>query len=363
MSEVRAPQAAELPKVVHFLDEYLRRDNDWSITREYPLAFSQRNLGNVRILEDQGEVLSHAVIKRLLIRTPVGLFNVAAIGSVVTHPQHRGKGLAQKVVADCLQQAEKQNCDFAILWTDLFDYYRKMGFELAGHEVSLVLENDPGPQDTEHKFLETLKVDPQALHKVYDQHSTTTLRSAQDFRSFLNIPNTRLFTSWSPDNRLLAYCVVGRGADLTGYAHEWGGGTEELLSLFKYVRHSIGQALTVITPKHCQNLIRQMEGLGATLAKGYLGMIKPVHPQHLIFKAHRLARAQGIEGFVLERQEGGYLFGYKNNLYRLPTEAAFTRLIFGPDRIADLPHIDKETQEAIGKVLPFPMWVWGWDSV
>ena len=101
MEGPRAPLQTELSDVVKFLDSHLRPEEKWSVTSEYPLAFSEGNLGNIRIITDNNEVLSHAVLRPLIMKTPAGLFKVGAIGSVVTSSDHRGQGLSTRTLESC----------------------------------------------------------------------------------------------------------------------------------------------------------------------------------------------------------------------------------------------------------------------
>lgn len=82
MSTVTTPTPEQLPRILEFLNAQLRPNAQWSIFDEYPLAFAQKNLENLRIVEVEGRIVAHALVKYLLVRSPAGLFKVAAIGSV-----------------------------------------------------------------------------------------------------------------------------------------------------------------------------------------------------------------------------------------------------------------------------------------
>ncbi len=82
--------------------------------------------------------------------------------------------------------------------------------------------------------MNSVKVDPEAILRLYSQHTTGSVRTVEDIRKFLTIPNTRVFTAWDEKNVLQAYAVEGKGADLEGYIHEWGGGVSKLLPLIKF---------------------------------------------------------------------------------------------------------------------------------
>jgi GNAT superfamily N-acetyltransferase len=356
MSEPRVPQESEVNSIIGFLDQHLRPGGTWSIAAEYPQVFNSANRNNIRVITENDKVIAHAVVKYLLIKNICGIFKVAAIGSVLTDPAHRNQGLSQKILESCLQAAEKEGADFAVLWTDLYDFYRKMGFELAGTEVSLVIESTPPLAQTNLKFLKTEKVSPDAILRLYSQHTCGTLRTTDEIRKSLQIPNARVYTAWDQQNQLQAYAVEGKGADLKGYVHEWGGGVASLLPLLAHIRQDSGAPLTVISPAHAQNLIRHLSDWDVLVNQGFLGMIRPVSYENLFFKIKRHARNLGINDFVLEKSGEGFVIGTKNDLAKIDSVGTLTRLLFGP---IDSSQLKPEFQ----KILPIPMWIWGWDSV
>lgn len=354
----------ELGEFVDFLSNQLRPGKAWSIAEEYPLAIQDGNLNNVRVIREDKNFLSAAVMKPLIIKSPAGLFKVAAIGSVVTSPEHRNQGLSQKILEDCLASARARGCDFAILWTDLFEFYRKLGFELAGSEVSLHIPKDfSAGEDADLKFMQTNKVDPEAILRLYSHHTTGSVRTAEEIRKFLNIPNSRVYTAWDSLGRLQAYLVEGKGADLDGYIHEWGGGVSKLLPLIRYAVKSQGRALNLITPSHSGNLVRTLKDAGAVDHFGVLGMIKILNAPNVALKLKKYARAMGAEDVVFEPRDGKFYFGSGEEIFHTDSEADVVRLIFGPLKASQIHNFDAATSEQLEKVFPIPMWIWGWDSV
>ena len=124
MEGPRPPAERELSEVIRFLNTHLSEKRDWSIDSEYPTALNLGNLNNIRIIKENGSVCSHAVLKIHLIKSPVGIFKVGAIGNVVTDKMYRNKGYSTKIVEQCIQVASDQGCDFSILWTNLLDTMR-----------------------------------------------------------------------------------------------------------------------------------------------------------------------------------------------------------------------------------------------
>ncbi|MCX7979369.1 MAG: GNAT family N-acetyltransferase, partial [Bdellovibrionaceae bacterium] len=331
----------------------------------YPTALTSHNVHNMRIITDADKIVSHAVLKPLIIKTPHVILKIGAIGSVVTDETRRNQGLGRMVLNDVIELARSQQCDATILWTNLFDFYRKIGFELAGTEVSLVIEKPLENIPTDHnlRFSDNPRVAPEAIFRLYSTHTVNSVRTVEDTRKFMMIPNTRVFTAWESDGSLAAYAIEGKGADLGGYVHEWGGGVSKLLPLLNWIHAKQNKPLTVICPAHASNMIQQMRRAGAAYHEGYLGMIRILNFDQLAAKIKRAFRAEGVADVVLERQNGSVLFGFGSELFTIQSESDATRMIFGPVTTSDLNFLSENARQKFSKILPLRLWIWGWDSV
>lgn len=363
MEGPRPPHEYEYKKLVEFLDRSLRPGSQWSIENEYPTTLNLSNLNNMRVIFEEESVVSHAVLKPMIVKTPILLLKVGAIGSVVTDSEHRNKGFSKQIIDSCIQTAEAQGCDIAILWTNLYDFYRKFGFELAGSEISLVVHDEFSVPDEGLRIMESNKVSPDALLKLYNQHRVFSLRNTEDMKKFLNIPNSRVYTAWDTNNNLVAYAIEGKGADLTNYIHEWGGGVSKLTALFSHIRKKAGNPITVITPAHSQNLIRTMMDLGALKTDGYLGMIKILKPAQFCAKVKKAARALGMGELIFEKRGNEFFIGRAGQVFKTDSEADIVKLAFGPTLPSELYPFDTETKKILEQIFPLQMWMWGWDSI
>jgi predicted acetyltransferase len=124
----------------------------------------------------------------------------------MTDPRFRQQGLSAQLIESCLEQAKKMGCEYAVLWTDLFDFYRRFGFELAGSEISLIL-NDHfklTKRRTDLKMIKGSKIDPSAVLRLYNLHSITSLRHLEDIKKYLQVPNTRIYSAWNANNQMEA---------------------------------------------------------------------------------------------------------------------------------------------------------------
>jgi hypothetical protein len=345
----------ELHDFLAFLSSYLRPAQAWSAA----------NLNNVRVIKDENGFLSAAVMKPLIIKSPAGLFKVAAIGSLVTAPEQRTRGFSKQILDDCLNAGRAHGCDFAILWTNLFEFHRKFGFELAGTEISLQLpvsfKPPPAPQPL--RFQMSNGVDPEAILRLYEQHTAGSVRTAEDVRNFLQIPGSRVFTAWDERNNLQAYAAEGQAADLTSCIHEWGGGVSKLLPLLGFAVKESGRPMTVMAPAHSTNLVRQLTAAGAHPHSGVLGMIKILDMPSVLAKMKKYARGVGLEDLVLEPRDGRFCLGYNDHVIQTGSESDLVRLIFGPPKASQLLPFDAETAEVFEKLFPISMWIWGWDAV
>lgn len=363
MDGPRSPVESEWPQVLTFLNQSLRSQSEWSISAEYPTALTPNNLHNMRIITDNNQVLSHAVLKPLVVKSPHVIFKVGAIGSVVTEESHRNQGLSTKVIEDCVQQATKQSCDIAILWTDLYDFYRKMGFELAGTEYSIVVEEEFQAPDPTLRLSKDPKVAAEAIHRLYSTHTVNSVRTVDETRKFLSIPKTQVYTAWDTAGQLAAYAIEGKGIDLGGYIHEWGGSVNAIVSLLSYIRREKQTPITIIIPKHSQNLLQRLREKPVTYNQGFLGMIKILNFDQLAAKLKRAFRAEGVSDIVLEKQNGQFVFGCNGDLAVVQGEANITQLLFGPVDYPALGTFKPETCEKLTKILPLNLWIWGWDSI
>lgn len=365
MLKPKAPSANEMQEVYQFLNSQLRKDLTWSVQQEYPLAFDPKNSHNIRILKEQDTVVSHAVLKTVLLKTPYAIFNVGMIGSVVTNPNYRHQGLSSQILESCIEEARQQNCDFIILWTDAFDFYRKFGFELAGTEVSLIINSQfaPARDRSDLKIIKSQQIDPQALLRLYNLHTVTSVRTPDDIKKCLHIPNSRIYTAWNKNNQIEAYAIEGKGVDLQGYIHEWGGGTSALMHLFKHIHIDQQKEVIAITPPHCKNLIAQATACGAQKYEGILGMFKIINPAEMAKKTQRIARRMGLKDFAIQYHEEHLYFGSSEGLYKTNSESDMVHLFFGPQKPSEIHQFSERTAATLNRVFPLPCWIWGWDSI
>lgn len=386
-------------RVISFINTQLRPDNHYPIQSEYPTILHPDNRHNMTaMMEDtpQGErVLGHIGFFPYTTQINQTEIRVAGIGSVVTDQKQRGKGIASKIMSEVIANIDKQGIDFSILWTDLFQFYQKFGFQKAGHENLIQLANDdlqpmvqplaPAQHLTNELYCTDSKRNRKliryapALLKVYQTGKPHILRDAALMRAYLSIPEMRVLLS-KEKGEISAYLIIGKGTDLTSFIHEWAGKPTHILNLLstllqKYPEEEFTLLFPNIDPKQDpprdhQIVIDHIKRFlpPATEICGHLGMIRIHQPIAFWNKLF----IQPFFSLLLEREnifcfcykKEGAIQGKSNYL----DQYHLVNLLFGhaadcPAIIFDDSHATHHWRELIQPRLPLPFFIWGLDSV
>ena len=92
-------------------------------------------------------------------------------------------------------------------------------------------------------------------------------------------------------------------------------------------------------------------------------MVRILKTDSLFSKVKRHARAIGISDLVLEEENGRFKFGYQGEIYSTDSKRDLVQLLFGPEKPSQMGKFDPATAKILDRVLPIPLWIWGWDSV
>lgn len=288
MSPTLASDVLELIEAVH-------RPNG-GIAREFPLVFAPGAPGRVLHLEEDGRPVSAcAVLPRELV-FPGGRLRCGLIGSVTTAPQARGRGLATRLLALAERELAGEGAAFALLWADDPNFYRRRGYREIGAEADLVIDPAGADRLPRPSGVRPLRQsDVEAVHALYAAHESRVLRSVDETARLLEVPGAAALVR-ERQGVVRAYAIAGRGADLAGVAHEWGGETEDVLACLSAhleLRRSLapGTPLVVLAPHPDDPLARELVRRGAHLSIGILGMGKALRADPL--RAALSARATG----------------------------------------------------------------------
>lgn len=107
---------------------------------EDPRSYFQRyfqdphwQLDDTVVCEEAGQLVSVVHVVRRTVETRDGRKNLAGIANVATHPEWRGLGRATACLTELQNRIDADPWfDFALLGTDSFDFYARLGWERCG---------------------------------------------------------------------------------------------------------------------------------------------------------------------------------------------------------------------------------------
>ncbi|MEE8468508.1 MAG: GNAT family N-acetyltransferase, partial [Planctomycetota bacterium] len=254
------------------------------IAEEYPLIFRPEFSGRVVTLEEPGSgVLATCALLVREARVGETRFRLGLIGSVATHPEHRGRGHASRVLARAEAEAAQAGCVCTLLWADEPGFYERRGYSPIGTEIDAVVTDADLPSlpslPEPTAVREARTEDGPRLHELYSGHESRLERSLSEMLALLEIPGMSTLVR-TGSNGLQAYACVGRGADLHNVVHEWGGPADDVLALLRAHlerRPASERELFVMLPACARELASALDGIGVPRATGILGMAKLVN--------------------------------------------------------------------------------------
>jgi predicted N-acetyltransferase YhbS len=219
-------RAFQLKKGMHYLDDF----PIWSCVNPRVVRFGAIAASG----ELAGELVASAGVRQAMIQTWDGkIVPVALIGAVATDDRYRGQRLASGLVERALDWARERGAAVALLWGAEHSLYAKLGFALCGTQVLAPLGSLRASQEASDLSLQK-GWNPRIFDLVLKRGDGVIL-TPEDRTWFEAHRNVDWY--WlGPPSAPLAYAAVGRGIDLTGLVHEWGGEPAALLILLGLLR-------------------------------------------------------------------------------------------------------------------------------
>lgn len=332
---------------------------------EYPLVFGPEAQGRVVLLREDGQArASCATLVRDLV-LPGDDLRVGLIGSVSTAAQHRGRGLASRTLAAAEEALRAEGCLVALLWADDAGFYARRGYGDVGREVVLPLEPEleqllPLPSGVREADPAR---DAEALHGLYLQHRRRVRRSLAETAASLAMPGLRTLVRMRR-GKVVAYACEGRGHDLEGVVHEWGGPCEDVLACL--AAHLAAQrarepqgGLFLLAPHAGSELVRRLTRTGAQAILGILAQGKLLDPS----AALECIASHGAGRVEFERLDAEHwLLSHGRRRVELDLAALREILLAPRAERAALTQLEQGLDLAF-EGLPLTPFLWGLDSI
>jgi GNAT superfamily N-acetyltransferase len=212
------------------------------IASEYPLVLSSKFASRSFCFVDQSDaVIAHANvwIRDVITAKQKTIGKLAVVGNVATAPEHQGKG----VMRSLLESLPIADSDGIILWSDLLQFYQKLGYQQLGTELRLVFSAQSTAKIAAATSLRK-EPDVEWSASIKPKVPLTLSRSMEEFAELLTIPNTFYFRTDK------SFAVFGKGADMLGVIHEWGTtDPSDLLELVRWLVLAISPTpVTLLSP-------------------------------------------------------------------------------------------------------------------
>jgi len=280
---------------------------------------------------DQQTLISTAAVRIAKIRTisEKNLLKIGIIGAVATSYPHRGKGLASKVVLKAVNWAREKGAVAVFLWGSEHSLYQKLGFQLCGRQNRVLLTQMAIPDQGQNREIKEGWTD--GLFELIRSRITGLVLQEQDISWYRAHRNVQWFyQEWL--GKPVAYVAMGRGIDLPGVVHEWGGEGLGFIEIFRKVRTMVAHATLLGSPERLSEL--EVHGLKVPKSQAeYLCLGKILNPSKLIRATYP------------HLDPNSFLRGAEKQLIPI--------LLGGPDQ-CQLLHGESTS--------PLPLWFWGLDG-
>lgn len=262
---VRPIHPSEHVELLALMENSLRPEGGKTLVAEdFPVALDRKNDEGLFVLVGPEGIAAGLACLVRPFRTSLGLMTVAAVGSVVTRPSLRGRGLSSHLQRTTLARLATRGVSLAVLWSDHPEWYTGRGFTPAGleHHVDLSQWRPQSPSCSPYHIRAFKPGDEPAIGRLYAAHPYITLRAPGDAERLYRMPGTQGWVATDAWGEIAAYVFCGKGADFPGYVLEWGGEESCLQVLLLMVRER-HLANRILVPQGCDGLLDQLIGQGA----------------------------------------------------------------------------------------------------
>lgn len=224
-------RSSEARQIVRVIEAEFLKGRRGRLAHFYPEVFASRETGRLYGLVDaHGEVVAALGARLAKIRSGDARMTAAMIGFVVTAPEHRGRGLGQRLMNGAAEHLRTSGVDLGVLWTRRNDLYLKAGWQIADPTLVGTWRGDAAARAsatwTKAPFAPALR---RRLNRLRPQPALERPLMLYDK---LPYPAERLWAATSPG----AHVLVGENGDVA-HALEWAGDPARVADLLVDVAH------------------------------------------------------------------------------------------------------------------------------
>ncbi len=243
----------EFPDATRRVAAWMAFDDDRALAGTFPQAY-RAGARVTRVGRFEGtELVCHVVTNRVTLINPGSDLQALLIGSVATSPDHRGRGHATRILQHVLEHARSCGLDLALLWSDNWSFYRRLGFEPAGNQLEVRLHFGCTRPD---RAVRRARIGD--LPDLWALHEQKPLRVRRDLGAMaLKLSADNMETMVLQESGTLrAYACLGKGQDFGGWWHELGGEDTDVRRLLAGAMALLDRdTATVLVPPYRAELV------------------------------------------------------------------------------------------------------------
>jgi len=373
--EYGACRAKELPGLVELANRIFRAGGEGDMAREYPLVFEAQNLENLRVARHGGRIVSHVGICFREASILGARLRVASIGAVGTDPEHRGHGIASRLMEDARRRAVEQGASLMLISGGRGLYHRLGYVEVGAFERTTIPAGDVGSG----YLIDALGTeDAAAVARLYQREPVRFLRPLSDWR--------KLLAAGMLMNRRADLVAVRRGETMVAYAgvqQPAAGRASDAPSTLR-IREAAGSraglaaALPGIARRYGLDRVEvilcaeDLEWRAEAAARAWLRRAESFPGTLGIIDAPRFLRA--VKPLIDERSGAGLevlpdgagaLLTCRGESARLDSMGQLTAVVFGGEtgEARALPDLSPGLRSALTEALPLPLLWYGYNYV
>ncbi len=361
----RALKPHEYSAALRLINSVFRPNGPYTMQNDYPLVLGMDNIENMRVIAKGDEIISHAAIYFSTVRSGDLTFKVGGISSVATDPAYRGKGLASRVMRDCLRVMREHSCHISFLWTDRHDFYRNFGYEPSGSSYMFM----PTPEILSNASLdcEIAHYSPEHLPEIieiHDRESNLTERTFNEYTTYFALPKIETLIALR-DGKVSAYAVMGNGKDLPGFIYECGGVPCDILRLIReFTTLSETGNVYILAPAFENDLTAFLTEMNAPKAYMRLTMFNVIDVSGLSSVVNGYVSNRLHRDFRITEDSSGVQIKIGREQAYVEPARMLASILFGPEPPSSfLNGFSRETLSLLDKILPIPLFVWILDWV
>ncbi|HEX7434071.1 MAG TPA: GNAT family N-acetyltransferase [Anaerolineaceae bacterium] len=197
MENIRPATPSDLPELIKLVNAIFISEDKNSVWMEekFPTFLSEKNLEHLYLQTDGGRPISHAGYYSSSVIVDGALIHVGSIGSVCTHPDYRGHGIASLILDEVEAMARQEGIEVLLVSGERSLYLRRQCIQV-GHFTEVTLENiqpDPANRGAEVDLVEYNPDWLTSLEAVYAQEPVRFYRSLDEFGTLLSAGQKTFF--------------------------------------------------------------------------------------------------------------------------------------------------------------------------